>query len=508
MKLSKPNKKWFLAVIGLLLALFILKFVLFLTAKPKITVDYVAEYNRTSLPQNYAPEENAAPHYQKAFDVFIEPTYEIQRIYCFLNLHFLSFRSSWSTDLADTEKVLLEEWLNSNTLAFEYFEEASNKSYYWIERKSKDNSIIGITFPELGSFRELSRALIWDAKFKVMPTSPRQGGKEEFHPAFKNILACYKAGKHKCRPNLLVSEQRSGLGIKRNALMDTFIILDKTKVPSEDLKFLQDSLQQEIDNDTYTPNWETEKYFLYDDVQKFFVYNDKGTGRLAWNNVINNFHDPNIWLYNWLERLIAKRLSLITGLAVCLMGPTRNEVVKQIDELFALCELLKTKTPWEIHNYDNDYFKKIKTLSKKNLWFGLNPEKLFYYYHETKAQTQALITVLAILRFKNDHNRLPENLEELVSEGYIQSLPMDPYSDGSLVYKITEDNFILYSIGKDFIDNGGLRRPGGSMAFAKGITHDIIYWPIESLDKTQYKEIMRRSFERTREFGHSPINQE
>ena len=68
MKPLRPSKKWVLAAIGLLLALLILKIVLFLTAKPKVTVDYVAEYNKIARPQNYDPNDNAAPYYQKAFD--------------------------------------------------------------------------------------------------------------------------------------------------------------------------------------------------------------------------------------------------------------------------------------------------------------------------------------------------------------------------------------------------------------------------------------------------------
>jgi hypothetical protein len=65
-------KKAMLITAGILTALIIFRAVLFFTAKPKITVDYVAEYNRLSLPDNYNPEDNAAELYQKAFDAFIE----------------------------------------------------------------------------------------------------------------------------------------------------------------------------------------------------------------------------------------------------------------------------------------------------------------------------------------------------------------------------------------------------------------------------------------------------
>jgi hypothetical protein len=51
--------------------------------------------------------------------------------------------------------------------------------------------------------------------------------------------------------------------------------------------------------------------------------------------------------------------------------------------------------------------------------------------------------------------RLPASLDELISAGYIQFVPMDPYSNGPLVYKPAGDNFKLYSVGYDFSDDGG-----------------------------------------------------
>jgi len=197
MKALRPSIKWVFAALGILLVLFILKIVLLLTAKPKITVDYLAEYNRTSRPQNYDPNENAAPYYQKAFDSFVDKPRELRRLY-----------TNWPTDFNETDQKTLRHWVASNEQAFEHFREACRKPYYWLERKSeKYNSIAGITFSELNQFRELTRAMFWDAKVKAI-----QG---QFQPAFENILTCYSAGRHKCQPNLLLTEQHNGLVLKK-----------------------------------------------------------------------------------------------------------------------------------------------------------------------------------------------------------------------------------------------------------------------------------------------------
>ena len=98
MKPLRPSKKWILATIGLLAVLLILKILLLLTAKPKITVDYVAEYKRTSGVQNYDPDENAAPYYQKDFDTFVEPPDKFKYPHI-----------DWPEDFNSAEQALLQE---------------------------------------------------------------------------------------------------------------------------------------------------------------------------------------------------------------------------------------------------------------------------------------------------------------------------------------------------------------------------------------------------------------
>jgi hypothetical protein len=66
-----------------------------------------------------------------------------------------------------------------------------------------------------------------------------------------------------------------------------------------------------------------------------------------------------------------------------------------------------------------------------------------------------LLTVLALERFEKDKGEYPENLRALVELGYLKEIPNDPYSDGPLVYKKTDDGFILYSVGENLSDDGG-----------------------------------------------------
>ncbi|MGQ9649344.1 MAG: hypothetical protein ACUVXJ_04475 [Phycisphaerae bacterium] len=69
------------------------------------------------------------------------------------------------------------------------------------------------------------------------------------------------------------------------------------------------------------------------------------------------------------------------------------------------------------------------------------------------ASVRAARTGLAIERFRLDHDRFPERLEELVPR-YMPALLVDPFDDKPLRYRVTDDAVIIYSIGEDGVDDG------------------------------------------------------
>jgi len=86
-----------------------------------------------------------------------------------------------------------------------------------------------------------------------------------------------------------------------------------------------------------------------------------------------------------------------------------------------------------------------------------------------------LITTLAILRYRADTGRLPASLDEVVSAGYLDAMPMDPFGDGPLVYRRRDGDFVLYSRAFDLDDDGGVPSDWGK-GDAGG---DNVFWPVE-----------------------------
>jgi hypothetical protein len=58
-------------------------------------------------------------------------------------------------------------------------------------------------------------------------------------------------------------------------------------------------------------------------------------------------------------------------------------------------------------------------------------------------------------RFRLDHGKLPSGLDELVPK-YLESIPADPFDGKPLRLAVKEDRRIIYSVGPDGVDDGGV----------------------------------------------------
>jgi hypothetical protein len=92
---------------------------------------------------------------------------------------------------------------------------------------------------------------------------------------------------------------------------------------------------------------------------------------------------------------------------------------------------------------------------------------------------EATKTIIAILRWRQEKDQYPANLDQLVKAGFLDELPMDAFSNKPLVYKKTGDDFILYSVGFNFTDDGGQYSKDRYGDIRKwGDNGDTIFWPV------------------------------
>jgi hypothetical protein len=99
--------------------------------------------------------------------------------------------------------------------------------------------------------------------------------------------------------------------------------------------------------------------------------------------------------------------------------------------------------------------------------------KAYEMYQRAIGQKRTARIIVALRRYKNQNGHWPGSLDEI--ESFVQAdILVDPLNGGSFVYKLTDENFILYSKGINNIDDGGER---GKWSEDKTDTDDLLIWP-------------------------------
>jgi len=423
--------------------------------KVKSKIDYVSQFNEISKPANYDPNNNAANYYKNAFGLFVERPEELSK----LDIKI------WPKDLPEEKQVLLENWLSANSDAIKQLELGTQKPYYWVEYHV--NSMWDISLPDLKKSRVLTYAICLRAKNNAM--------KGHFKEAFSDLLTGYKFGKHLSGTKTLI-EQLVGIATESLLAEAGLQIIDnaKGKLSPEVLKHFQENLQS-LSSEKSFIDLTGEKFTFHESIQMTFTDDGKGDGYIPQISV-ENMADPPPYL---------RALSIVSmsdEQKKSWAKLRRRETAEYIDKVFEYLNSVKHKTPAQLHNEGINLQKDIAEMTNNNqLILLLIPaiDRFLQISHRSMAETNGLITTLALFRYKADKGSFPISLQELVSSNYIKELPMDPYSEGPLVYKRMDSDFILYSLGVNFEDDGG--KPSKWGEGEQG--GDQVFWPVMRVER-------------------------
>jgi hypothetical protein len=155
----------------------------------------------------------------------------------------------------------------------------------------------------------------------------------------------------------------------------------------------------------------------------------------------------------------------------------RADTVRLLEDLVASLHVEVRTTPWQCRRQGQNTLDTLEKLNNPVLWAHVSslPEAVTLSWR-LRTRTAALLATLAIFRYRADTGHLPGSLNELVSAGCLDAVPMDPFGDGPLVYRQQGGDFVLYSRGLDFDDDGGVPSYWGKGD--KG--GDQVFWPVDS----------------------------
>jgi hypothetical protein len=83
-------------------------------------------------------------------------------------------------------------------------------------------------------------------------------------------------------------------------------------------------------------------------------------------------------------------------------------------------------------------------------------EKVFQAFARTQAMLRTATVGVAVERYRLSKGRWPENLAEVGQAALIQEIPTDPYNGEPVRYRRLKDGVVIYSVGPDGKDDGGL----------------------------------------------------
>ncbi len=94
-------------------------------------------------------------------------------------------------------------------------------------------------------------------------------------------------------------------------------------------------------------------------------------------------------------------------------------------------------------------------------------------FARTTASLRAMECLLALRRWQISHRGLPKDLSSVAKGAALKTVPIDPYDGKPMKLAVVDGQPIIYSVGRDGTDNGGLVDAGRDQT----PTGDLIYRP-------------------------------
>ena len=379
------------------------------------------------------------------------------------------------------ERKLIVKWTEDNEAAWQEFVAGSSKSYchreYHYHDGGIDRFLWSISISHLNRVKKLSRLGIWRLRIDL-----EQGRTQQ---SIKDYLSIARAGSH-WQGNRTLIEQLVGLAICRLAYEEIFHILATQKFSATELEHLQQQLSQIYPQGYPLIKIESERMAFMDVVQHSFTDGGPGGGHLIPQKkgfLVDMYED----IVEITEDIpVGKRFFGSAALtSMCLLHAGRDETAAMGEQIYNQQARIVRMSPYERHAGNLRSGDDILSSVHKYRYFLLHylipaAERCSDLAYRGKALHKATVAILALQRWRLEKNEYPEGLDELAKAGFLKELPMDPYSDKPLVYKKTDDNFILYSLGCDFKDDGGkiVERRGVVQKWGKHDDGDAVFWPV------------------------------
>jgi membrane protease YdiL (CAAX protease family) len=413
----------------------------------KVTRNYGASVEELCMPLGAIADDNARLAYERAAALLAERPKELTN----------ADLTTWPADLPDAKVRILRDWLEANEKALAEFEAGAKCRYYCPSYGEPVDSD-----PMLGPLGTFAFGTIARAQVRAVD--------HDMAGCKADVLTCYCLGAHLQGPKPLI-DQLVGFAVKTLTAESTLKIMAKGPVDSAFLTGLQSELEAIYRERPAPISFKAERLISYDLVQRTFTDDGGGKGHIP-RGSLRSIADPPPAL---------RRLGISPeGDSKTWKKLERKQTMELIDSVYTKLDSIAPRTPAEMHQVVGNLEEYLNKLTAENPFVSACTPSFARAYvlaYHSQADEDALVVVTSLLRYRLEVGDLPDNLNALVDKGYLKELPADPFSGSAFVYKKAGGDFLLYSLGPDFDDDGGRPIRHGD-DFQDG---DIVFWPVAQM---------------------------
>jgi len=418
-------------------------------------VDYVAQLNAL-IRQGEDESLNAEPYYRQALESCVELSGTLDNI-----------ERWWPTQSPPEQQATARKWVEANVQALGRLELGARKPRYWFQYQ-------GQRIADFDQARLIRQAQILFTALVVRMRLRAADG--DVTGAVDDLLLCYRFGSDmKSRP--LMTDQLLGVAIQAQSLRTGFQILGRTKVSRELRDTLQTRLAALSKDQDFIIDLRGDELAALDTLQTVYAKLPANYKDFDVNSVDLAQRQRMDKAAVEVSRILKLDLTTQEFLASVTSDPP-DQLAQKVRMCYAYYDMVRTKTPWQWRREYIDFFADVRDIIGGNLLlYALVPavQQQAQICARGRATRDALMATLAILKYRDDKGALPDDLETLVSAGYLPGLPMDPYSDKPLICRRTDGDFTLYSRALNCRDNGGKPSNWGQDL----VDGDQVFWPIQ-----------------------------
>jgi hypothetical protein len=443
------------ATVGLLLVLYLGYALYFFAGDPQPSINY---YDQINAPAKSLDEaERGWPIYREAL-ILLEPTKEL--------------RTQLFVESSHTDPIVVA-FLERNAEALAITRRAAEKPGFgfvhgalspadralwtgWEDPNPSElgeNAVVEVTLPYLSELRRLARLLAVDARYAA---ATGDGDR-----VVANVRAIFGMAEHTRESPFIIND------LVANS-MNTLASRTVREVLAEEPIVLRDEQVAELAHlfaatrDNFDIRYDGERWFFRDIVQRLYTDNGSGGGHMTNEGVRRLAQLSSIHLgedhFGWLEGAFHTALAPATGLLMA----SREELTAKHAEFMNGIEAEARKPLWDsdVSRFDHkieqmmsDPLMKIRYMPLAYLMPALS--KAYENSERSLQEHDAALVALAVELYRRRTGAWPTSLADLVPQ-YLPETPPDRFTGRPLNYALVEGAPVIYSVGTDRDDDGGI----------------------------------------------------